>query len=145
MDSLRRRANARNVSFRISLRRLIYVVNSVDKTKLSCNTLLTAFIKVKVVEQLGVTLKRILQRSDPFRKNECNNINCLVCSTGGKGPCRSTGVTYELVCQPCRQKYIGETSRSAYTRGKEHPAASSGTEGAKFGDVETIDEFILGT
>ena len=34
-DSLRRRANARNVSFRISLRWLTYIVNSVDKTKLS--------------------------------------------------------------------------------------------------------------
>ena len=62
----------------------------------------------------------MLQRSDPFRKKECNNTNCLVCSTGGNGPCRSTGVTYELVCQLCRQKYIGETSRSAFTRGKEH-------------------------
>ena len=30
------------------------------------------------------------------------------------------GVTYELVCQLCRQKYIGETSQSAYTRRKEH-------------------------
>ena len=37
-DSLRRRANTRNVSFRISLRWLTYIVNSVDKTKLSCNT-----------------------------------------------------------------------------------------------------------
>ena len=33
--SLRRRANARNVSFRISLRWITYIVNSVDKTKLS--------------------------------------------------------------------------------------------------------------
>ena len=33
--TLRRRANARNVSFRISLRWLTYIVNSVDKTKLS--------------------------------------------------------------------------------------------------------------
>ena len=52
--SLRRRANARNVSFRISLRQPIYIVNSldksiyeishisVDKTKLSCNTLTDA-------------------------------------------------------------------------------------------------------
>ena len=39
MDLLRRRANARNVSFRISLRWLTYIVNSVDKTKLSNNTL----------------------------------------------------------------------------------------------------------
>ena len=66
--------------------------------------------KIKVVEQSGVTLKRMLQRSDPFREKECSNINCLVCSTGGKGPCRSTGVTYELVCQLCHQKYIGESS-----------------------------------
>ena len=36
LDSLRRRANAGNVSFRISLRWLTYIVNSVDKTKLSC-------------------------------------------------------------------------------------------------------------
>ena len=76
--------------------------------------------KINVVEQSGVTLKRMLQRSDPFQERKCNNINCLICSTGGKGSCRSTGVTYELVCQICRHKYIGETSRSAYTRGKEH-------------------------
>ena len=37
LDSLRRRANTRNVSFRISLRWLTYIVNSVDKTKLSYN------------------------------------------------------------------------------------------------------------
>ena len=62
----------------------------------------------------------MLQRSDPFREKECSNFNCLVCTTGGNGPCRSTGDTYELVCQLYRHKYIGETSRSAYTRGKEH-------------------------
>ena len=37
-NSLRRRANARNVSFRISLRWPIYIINSDDETKLSCNT-----------------------------------------------------------------------------------------------------------
>ena len=79
--------------------------------------------KINVVEQSGVTLKRMLQRSDPFQERKCNNINCLICSTGGKGSCRSTGVTYELVCQICRHKYIGETSLSAYTRGKEHLTA----------------------
>ena len=38
LDSLRRTASARNVSFRVSLRRLIHIINSDDKTKLSCNT-----------------------------------------------------------------------------------------------------------
>ena len=42
LDSLRRRANARNVSFRISLRWTIHIINQVDKTKLSCNTLTDA-------------------------------------------------------------------------------------------------------
>ena len=37
-DSLRRRANARNVSFRISLRWPIHIINPVDKTKLRCYT-----------------------------------------------------------------------------------------------------------
>ena len=37
-DSLRRRACARNVSFRIFLRWIIHTINSVDKTKLPCNT-----------------------------------------------------------------------------------------------------------
>ena len=37
-DSLRRRANARNLSFRISLRWPIYIINPADKTKLSCYT-----------------------------------------------------------------------------------------------------------
>ena len=82
-----------------------------------------AGFKIKVVEQSGVTLEWMLHRWDLFRVKECSNINCLVCSTGGKGPCRSTGVTYELVCQLCRQKYVGETSRSAYTHRKEHMRA----------------------
>ena len=34
LDSLRRNANARNVSFRISLRWSIYIINPNDKTKL---------------------------------------------------------------------------------------------------------------
>ena len=37
-ESLRRRTNAQDISFRISLRWLIHIINPVDKTKLSCNT-----------------------------------------------------------------------------------------------------------
>ena len=40
--------------------------------------------KIKVIEQSGVTLKRMLQRSDPFREKQCRSIDCLVCRTGGK-------------------------------------------------------------
>ena len=34
--------------------------------------------KIKVVEQSGITLKRMLQRSDLFKEKNCRNINCLV-------------------------------------------------------------------
>ena len=74
--------------------------------------------KIKVVEQSGTTLKAMLQRSDPFKQRRCVNAGCLLCRTDGKGSCRSTGVIYELVCQACKSKYVGETSRSAYTRGR---------------------------
>ena len=37
-DSLRRKANAQNVSFRISLRWPIHIINPVDETKLSTFT-----------------------------------------------------------------------------------------------------------
>ena len=38
MEFLRRWSNVRKVSSRISLRWPIYIINTVDKTKLSCNT-----------------------------------------------------------------------------------------------------------
>ena len=44
----------------------------------------------------------------------------MLCYTDDRGKCNATGVTYELVCQECRDQYIGETARSAYSRGKEH-------------------------
>ena len=76
--------------------------------------------KIKVVEQSGTTLKAMLQRSDLNKQRRCVNADCLLCRTDGKGSYRSTGVTYELVCQASKSKYVGETSRTAYTRGREH-------------------------
>ena len=46
---------------------------------------------------------------------------CMVCGSEGKGGnCRSTGVTYEVRCKKCDKRYIGETARNAFTRGREH-------------------------
>ena len=44
MSSLRRRANARNVSFRISVRWTIHIISPVDKTKLCSETTLTELL-----------------------------------------------------------------------------------------------------
>ena len=43
-----------------------------------------------------------------------------MCRTDGKGPCNRESVTYEIKCTGCNNVYVGETSRSAYTRGREH-------------------------
>ena len=80
-----------------------------------------AEVKIAVVEVPGTTMKRKLQKSDPFKKPKCEKEeNCLVCSGSDRGRCRDEGVTYEVKCLECGGKYVGETSRNAFTRGTEH-------------------------
>ncbi|KAL9976409.1 hypothetical protein ACROYT_G013708 [Oculina patagonica] len=76
--------------------------------------------RIKVVEKTGTTLKAVLQKSDPFKRQRCGREDCLVCKQAGKGPCNAHGVTYDIECQGCKDKYIGETARNAYTRDIEH-------------------------
>ncbi|KAL9981754.1 hypothetical protein ACROYT_G010500 [Oculina patagonica] len=47
--------------------------------------------RIKVVEQSGLTIKRMLQRSETFKERQYNNTDCLICSTGGKGSCHGQG------------------------------------------------------
>jgi len=84
--------------------------------------------KIKVVEKASIAIKRLLQRSDPCKPRQCEREDCLVCSTGGKGPCNRESVACEIKCTECNKVYVGETSRSAYTRGKEHKKSLSNKE-----------------
>ena len=78
-------------------------------------------VRVAVAEVPGSNLKRMIQRSDPFSQKTCGDQEkCMVCVDGDGGRCRSEGVTYEVSCKGCEGKYIGETSRNAFTRGMEH-------------------------
>jgi len=77
-------------------------------------------VKIKIVEKAGTSRKKMVRRSDPFKRKRCDQGDCIVCQTEGKGPCRATNVTYEIKCNKCNQKYMGETSRNMYSRGKEH-------------------------
>ena len=43
-----------------------------------------------------------------------------MCREDRKGPCDRQSETNNIKCAECNDIYIGETSRSAYTRGKEH-------------------------
>ena len=80
-----------------------------------------AAVKINISEVPGRNMKKIMQRSDPFKNKECSKKDeCFVCKDERSGRCRTNGVTYEVRCKKCDCVYIGETSRNAYTRGKEH-------------------------
>ena len=87
--------------------------------------ILRSGFRIKVVERSGVKIKDILHKKDPFKKKECERFDCFVCRSGGKGKeiCNKENIKYRISCtENCRRKdiYPGETSYSAYTRGKEH-------------------------
>ena len=83
-------------------------------------TIEDAKAKIAVAEVPGMSIKRRLQKSDPFEDKKCiDKERCMVCEGKG-GKCRRTGVTYEVKCRKCEEIYIGETARNAYTRGLEH-------------------------
>ena len=85
-----------------------------------------AGVHFRIIETGGISVKSILQKSNPMETAGCDNDDCLPCETGrGEGGhCGGCGVNYEIECQLCpdgnREKYIGETSRNLYTKSTEH-------------------------
>ena len=77
-------------------------------------------IKIRIVEKAGRSVKSLLQRSDPFKERICSREGCFVCHTEKKGSCDKNGVNYVITCTSCEDVYHGETSKNAYTRGKQH-------------------------
>ena len=83
-------------------------------------------VNFKIIETGGISLKSILQRSNPLETAGCESEDCLPCKPGrGEGgQCEGCGINYKIECQLCpeggRGVYIGETSRNLYTRSKEH-------------------------
>jgi hypothetical protein len=85
-----------------------------------------AGVQFRIVETGGISVKRMVQKSNPMGTIGCEEENCLPCGTGrgDGGNCRSCGVNYQVECQLCppgkRGLYIGETARNLFTRGAEH-------------------------
>ena len=67
-------------------------------------------------------MKKRLQKSDPFKKINCDINDCVICKEGMNVDCRKRGVVYEIECKEneCGKKYIGQTGRSLYERVREH-------------------------
>ena len=80
----------------------------------------------KVVEDGGVCARNILVKSNQFPREECSRNDCVICfQRDGEGKsvkCVRNNIGYEGRCLRCpsRYSYLGESSRTAYTRIKEH-------------------------
>ena len=76
-------------------------------------------MKVQVVERAGLTMKKTLQRSDPYEKAVCGREDCVVCKCGKLGEGKSRGCVYQTMCKEDKRMYRGQTGRSVYERTKE--------------------------
>ena len=87
-------------------------------------------VSFKIVETGGKTVKTVVQKSNPTATAGCTDLECIACrqGRGEGGNCRGSGINYEVECQMCpdgeRSKYIGESSRNLFTRGREHERLS---------------------
>ena len=84
-------------------------------------------LKIRIVERAGKSIKSFIQKSDPFTDKNCNQEDCMLCKSGGKGSCRIKEVEYNMKCKGCKEDistldavYKGETSKNTYVRGKKH-------------------------
>ena len=87
-------------------------------------------VSARVVEQGGIPLHAVLGKPLPQQEDNCRKTDCQPC-LGGQTKHQSChqgalgGVGYELECNICKLEgkmavYSGETSRTFYTRTKEH-------------------------
>ena len=90
-----------------------------------CDTILKrAGLKIRVVEKAGMSMKRLLTKSDPFPHEKCANSNCAVCNRSDRINCKKRGVVYQINCQGNHDTpsgiYIGETARNISERMNKH-------------------------
>ena len=90
--------------------------------------------RIMVAEDGGRTMASDLTRSNPFPQTNCGRAKCGMCIGGdAKGQCWKSNVVYTITCNRCPRadphgvaipvaEYVGETSRTIYTRGLEHQA-----------------------
>ena len=90
--------------------------------------------RIRIVEKGGLKIKDILGSKNPFKKSNCVQKTCPLCTKSEcvdiqteeiKIPCSTNNVGYRWLCLTCKERdivkvYEGETGRSARLRGGEH-------------------------
>ena len=59
-------------------------------------------LKIKVVEKISSTVKKELQRSNPFGQKHCQRNDCVTCELELPINCRKRGQVYEMYCEDCK-------------------------------------------
>lgn len=100
--------------------------------------------KTKVVEDGGTSSRTGLVKSNQFCRKECGRDECVMCyqREGNKvTKCLKNNVGYEAKCGRCptRFSYLGETSRTAFTRTKEHMSDYRAAAAAKLPPLPPTD------
>ena len=110
-----------------NMKSVMFIPYTPDSTlrKLYTEEVRRSQLPIKIVERAGISLKRQLQKSDPFVGKNCGRNNCFPCTSGGKGSCRSVGINYSIYCCECEQEdgekvYHGQSARTGFIRGEEH-------------------------
>ena len=67
-----------------------------DLKKILENDVKESGLKFHIVEKAVVSVKRMLQISNPFKERTCNREDCIVCQTGGKGSCETPASLMKL-------------------------------------------------
>ena len=84
---------------------------------------------LKIVEQPGVSVRNSLCRSNPIPREHCHRRACPLRDQGCKERCLKESVNYVARCKRCWEDlgeeggkvYLGESSRSVYTRAMANP------------------------
>ena len=77
-------------------------------------------IALRIQEKVNSSVKRELQKSNPFKQKECGSEKCQICKQGKGVNCRARGCVYEMECNECNRKYRGQTGNSIRERFDQH-------------------------
>ena len=58
-------------------------------------------IPIKMIEKVSDSVRKNLQKSNPFSLKKCARHDCMMCRLECKTSCRVRGIVYELVCADC--------------------------------------------
>ena len=81
--------------------------------------------RTKVIESGGMLTNAGILKSNQFPINDCQRIDCVLCFQKDgeeKTTCQVNSIGYEGQCSRCPDKtvYVGETSKTGYTRIRQH-------------------------